>query len=238
MQSVPVITPEEGRKLTGTEINDYIIVDPDSAKGLRKAKFIEDVDSFMEGKDLGQVVPLVRELLERFRIMEKSEKSILEMFVGKLPGLRDALNTVKSLKKLNGTDKEERMVRYRLSETMYAEAIVPKTEHVMLWLGANVLMDYPLDEAEALLKENQTNLETKLQATRTFLDEIRQHIVIMEVNMARLHNYGVRNRQRLRSQLDTSPACPPPSPPHSLNASSITEGSKRGEGGAGGVMEG
>ena len=50
---------------------------------------------------------------------------------------------------------EETMeTQFLLSEQVYARANVPPTDKVCLWLGANVMLEYTLDDAEVLLKKN------------------------------------------------------------------------------------
>lgn len=40
---------------------------------------------------------------------------------------------------------------FAISDQAYAKAKVPITDSVNLWLGANVMLEYPLEEAKALL---------------------------------------------------------------------------------------
>lgn len=42
-------------------------------------------------------------------------------------------------------------LKYALAEQVYAKAVVKDVEHVNLWLGADVMLEYPVDEAEGLL---------------------------------------------------------------------------------------
>ena len=43
------------------------------------------------------------------------------------------------------------LVDFAISDQVYAKAKVPVTDSVNLWLGANVMLEYPLDEARDLL---------------------------------------------------------------------------------------
>ncbi len=40
---------------------------------------------------------------------------------------------------------------FPLSNTVFAKAKVPPAKHVNLWLGANVMLEYDLEEADSLL---------------------------------------------------------------------------------------
>ena len=43
------------------------------------------------------------------------------------------------------------LVDFSISDQVYAKAKVPVTDTVNLWLGANVMLEYPLEEAKTLL---------------------------------------------------------------------------------------
>ena len=86
--------------------------------------------------------------------------------------------------------------QFELAETLWAHARVSGTlDKVNLWLGANVMLEYPLDEAVNLLttklkaaKESQTQVSEDL-------DFLKEQITTMEVNMARVYNYDVKLRR-------------------------------------------
>ena len=66
---------------------------------------------------------------------------------------------------------------------------------VGLWLGANVMVEYEYDDALKLLFKNQTNAEAKLEETTADVDFLKDQITTTEVNMARVYNQGVVNKQ-------------------------------------------
>lgn len=43
------------------------------------------------------------------------------------------------------------LVDFAISDQVFAKAKVPVTSTVNLWLGANVMLEYPLEEAKELL---------------------------------------------------------------------------------------
>lgn len=79
---------------------------------------------------------------------------------------------------------------------MYAKALIsaPVTE-VNLWLGANVMLSYPIDEAVTLLEGKMDTAKKSLETTRRDLDYLRDQITTMEVNTARVHNFDVKRRR-------------------------------------------
>jgi len=47
------------------------------------------------------------------------------------------------------------LVDFAISDQVFAKAKVPVTDSVNLWLGANVMLEYPLDEARDLLASHE-----------------------------------------------------------------------------------
>merc|ERR1712000_763251 len=45
---------------------------------------------------------------------------------------------------------------------MYAKAVIPPTDKVGLWLGANVMMEYNMGEAIEMLNSNIKNANNKI----------------------------------------------------------------------------
>lgn len=60
---------------------------------------------------------------------------------------------------------------------------------------ANVMLEYSIDEAEALLKKNLEDSRHALLQLETDLDFLKDQITTTEVNIARVYNYDVRARK-------------------------------------------
>jgi prefoldin subunit 5 len=69
------------------------------------------------------------------------------------------------------------------------------TFQVCLWLGANVMLEYSLDDAEELLKKNKSSAEKNVKEIAFDLDFLRDQMTITEVTMARLYNWDVKKRK-------------------------------------------
>lgn len=61
---------------------------------------------------------------------------------------------------------------------MYAKANVPATEEVYLWLGANVMLAYPIPEAETLLESKLGSAKTSMANCEEDLDFLREQITV------------------------------------------------------------
>ena len=69
---------------------------------------------------------------------------------------------------------------------------------VCLWLGANVMLEYPRDEAILLLEDNLKNAKAALVTLVDDMGHLRDQITVTEVNMARVFNWDVKVRRARR----------------------------------------
>ena len=67
---------------------------------------------------------------------------------------------------------------FELNDTLYAKALVPPTEEVYLWLGANVMLSYPIEEAESLLEAKLSAAKQNLVNCEEDLDFLREQITV------------------------------------------------------------
>lgn len=67
---------------------------------------------------------------------------------------------------------------FELNDTLYAKAEVPPTEEVYIWLGANVMLAYPMDEAETLLAERLSKAKKSLEDCEEDLEFLREQITV------------------------------------------------------------
>lgn len=57
------------------------------------------------------------------------------------------------------------------------------------------MLEYSLEEGEALLKAKNQKAEKSLEMTNVLIDSLRESITTLEVNMARIFNWDVKRRQ-------------------------------------------
>ena len=67
---------------------------------------------------------------------------------------------------------------FELNDTLYAKALIPPTEEVYLWLGANVMLSYPIAEAETLLESKLEVAQSTLANCEEDLDFLREQITV------------------------------------------------------------
>lgn len=174
-----------------------------NARGIPEAVFIENVELFCSTRPSAEVVAKLQELYSKYQYMQSSLLSQRGGLRGKLPGIVSALEMVRHLierrdKAAAGEGEAEVDYTYQLSENLWTKATVPTTNVVCLWLGANVMLEYTLDEALELLTTNESNARTTLKSVEEDMAFLRDQLTTTEVNIARVHNYTVKLRQKQR----------------------------------------
>lgn len=106
----------------------------------------------------------------------------------KIPDIKKTLEMVRFLKmnRENHIDSEEEEegggieTHFELNDTLYARAKVSAkdTEEVYLWLGANVMLAYPIAEAESMLSEKLAAAELSLANCEEDLEFLREQITV------------------------------------------------------------
>ena len=174
------------------------IVPPDgqlSFSGIPTAEFIEDVDSHMAAEEVAESqLKVLDERHQKYKFMETNLINRRRRLKGQIPDIKSSLILIEHLRE-KSESKEEIESHFLISDQAYSKAVIPPTNKVCLWLGANVMLEYPLDEAEQLLKKNLDSAESSIQQTAFDLDFLRDQMTITEVTMARLYNWDVKKRQ-------------------------------------------
>nr|ACO11665.1 Prefoldin subunit 3 [Caligus rogercresseyi] len=171
-----------------------------SFSGIPSAEFVEDVNSHMKGETSAEAkLEVLDESLRKYKFMESNLVARRKRLKGQIPDISSSLALIKQLRAKNAAQ-ESMETRYLFSEMVYAKAVIPPTEKVCLWLGANVMLEYTLDDAEGLLEKNKKSAEKTLKEIAHDLDFLRDQMTITEVTMARLYNWDVKRRQENKSQ--------------------------------------
>lgn len=105
----------------------------------------------------------------KYKLMEYNIGARRRKLKLQIPDLFKSLEMIDVLR--NQTQEKE--TRFLLSEQVFLKTTVPPTKLVCLWLGANVMLEYPLDEAEILLKQNMESAEQNLRCLEHDQDFLR-----------------------------------------------------------------
>jgi prefoldin subunit 5 len=113
----------------------------------------------------------------------------------KIPDIEKAIDAVEYLEKKR--DESDNMkVDFMVSNNLWAKAEVPPTKSVCLWLGADIMCEYTLEEAKVLLNKNLENAKTTLKNNENDLDLIKDQMTVCEVNIARVYNDSLRKKNK------------------------------------------
>lgn len=171
-------------------------------RGIPEAVFIENVEALCTDRQPAELVKQLQELHSKYQYMQSSLIAQRSSLKTKLPDIVSALDTVNHLVERHSKAQEGETTdyTYQLSENFWSKASAPPSDVVCLWLGANCMLEYTLDEAVELLRTNETNARTTLKALDEDMAFLRDQITTTEVNIARTHNYGVKLRQKAKEE--------------------------------------
>ena len=170
--------------------------EPDNPRGIPAADFIDDVGAFLAAEESGAEECLQKwnERYQKYKLMEghlTKQKADLKK---KVPDIGRALEMVRYLQERSLAG-EEVSTHFQLTPNVYANAVLQNPQTVGLWLGANVLMEYPFDEAIELLEKNKAIASGSLTTLAQDVNFLRDQITTTEVNIARIYNHDVLTRR-------------------------------------------
>ena len=163
--------------------------------GIPKAIFLEDVDGYMtedaKEKTATTVLQNFDEQLQKYKYMELNLVQRKKRLRAQIPDIEKTLEIVEHMLK----KKEEFQTHFLLSDQVHAVARVPPTEKVFLWLGANTMLEYSIEEAVTLLSKNLNTAVVNAGQLDEDLEYLSNQITTMEVNMARVYNWDFKRRK-------------------------------------------
>ncbi|GFE54035.1 prefoldin subunit [Babesia ovis] len=165
-----------------------------SNKKVPEAKYVDDIEKLVGDKDPVAVTNSGKELLAKYRFMEKSMVTKLTALNTKVPELKDALTIIDNIQKQGSDGNGDIYTYFKISDTLYSEARVTSTKTIFLWLGASTMVEYPVDEAKALLKDQLKVALESIEDIKKDIEWVRTQITGTEVTVARLHNYSVMKK--------------------------------------------
>ncbi|KAG7192579.1 uncharacterized protein KQ657_001679 [Scheffersomyces spartinae] len=179
-------------------------------RGIPEAPFIEKVDQIIKDgdSDFEPLMSAFQERLQQYKYMELSKQQQLADLNVKIPDIEKNLDIIEYLKLKkdsvdndDGDDNNIIETNYELNDTLYTRASinVNDTNSVYLWLGAQVMLEYPLDEAVELLKSRLEKNQQQLTNVKEDLQFLKENITTMEVNTARLYNWDVERRKKAKA---------------------------------------
>ena len=192
-------------------------------RGIPVFPFMSNVNEYVKSiEDVESTLQRFQEMTSKYTFMQQNVDRRAAGLREKLPEMKNTFDTVRFLKvkrkaaleKKDGANNEDDLddeledskhnpqeleTTFSLQDTLYAKASIKPAEvdEVYLWLGANVMVAYPLDEAEELLQGKLETAKKSLKAAEEDLEFLRVQITTLEVAIARVH---VGEKRRLRAE--------------------------------------
>lgn len=120
-------------------------------------------------KNIDEVLKKLDNQHAKYKFMEYNLLSKKKRLQNQVPELKRSLTMIEKL----GEQKNEFETQFLLSEQVFAKAQVPPTDNVFLWLGANVMLEYSLKDAQELLTQNIAAATRNLKHVEHDLDFLR-----------------------------------------------------------------
>ncbi|KAL2023695.1 hypothetical protein VTK56DRAFT_1409 [Thermocarpiscus australiensis] len=175
---------------------------PANPRGIPYAPFVDKVEDYVSSRaDVEPTLRSFQEMIAKYQFMEQNLQRRVAGLKDKLPDIRKTLDTVRFLK-LRTAESDPIETTFELNDTLYAKAEIPPTDEVYLWLGANVMLAYPIDEAESLLESKLQAAKQSLLNCEEDLDFLREQITTMEVAVARVYNWDVVQKRKEKEEED------------------------------------
>ncbi|KAJ1547743.1 hypothetical protein HK405_005038, partial [Cladochytrium tenue] len=135
-----------------------------------------------------------QEMIAKYKTMETHLLQRRAALDDKLPEIKKSLDSVEFL--LSRKDSDDAIkTEFELTDTLWVSARIPPPKKVSLWLGANVMLEYDIDEARTLLKDKLDTVTRSITQLAEDLEFLREQITTMEVNFSRVHNWDVKRRR-------------------------------------------
>eukprot|EP00850_Spirogloea_muscicola_P013276 SM000089S23832 [mRNA] locus=s89:224414:226533:- [translate_table: standard] len=166
------------------------------------APFVDDVAAFVGGRDSDAVLQSLDERLQQYKLAEAKLLAQQRDFEGKIPEIRKCMEAVTTLQTQHIASKETTL-DFEVGEGIFARAAVPPGGAVCLWLGANVMLEYPHKEATELLQRNLDNATAGLASLALDATFLRDQATTTEVTISRVYNWEVQQRRLRRTAAAT-----------------------------------
>lgn len=172
-----------------------------SYAGIPEAVFVDNIDEFMaqpENENADKVLKKLDEQHQKYKFMEFNLESKKRRLKNQIPDLEKSLKMIVMLQKKQDAT-EDLETQFLLSDQVYMKALISPTNKVCLWLGANVMLEYTLEDAKNLLSKNIEQAKKNLGYVEHDLHFLRDQFTTTEVNMARVYNWDVKRRQAAKA---------------------------------------
>lgn len=147
-------------------------------RGIPYAPFVDKVEDYVSSRaEVDGTMKSFQEMISKYQFMEVNTQRRAAGLKEKIPDIQKTLDMVQFLQ-LRQPNSDPIETTFELNETLFARAEIPPTNEVYLWLGANVMLAYPINEAESLLESKLSTAQGSLESCEEDLDFLREQITV------------------------------------------------------------
>ncbi|KAL4990996.1 Prefoldin subunit-domain-containing protein [Aspergillus falconensis] len=173
-------------------------------RGIPVAPFVDNVSDYVSSRaDVEPTMRSFQEMISKYQFMEVNTSRRAAGLREKIPDIKKTLEMVTFLKaRKESSSATPLQTNFELNDTLYARATVAPadTDEVYLWLGANVMLAYPIAEAQTMLEDKLAAAEQSLANCDEDLEFLREQITTLEVATARVYNWDVVQRRKEKAE--------------------------------------
>ena len=163
-----------------------------NSRGVPSMNFIDDIKVWTDKYTSEKLLTYLNQYLNKYKYMEANIVRSNQSTKSKIPDIEKCLETIDYMEKRE--QKDPLKVDYMVSHNLWAKAEVEKPESVFLWLGANIMCEYKMNEAKEMLKINLENAKNQIKTNEKDLDFMKDQMTVCEVNIARAYNEHIRRK--------------------------------------------
>ncbi|PWY91006.1 molecular chaperone Prefoldin, subunit 3 [Aspergillus heteromorphus CBS 117.55] len=172
-------------------------------RGIPTAPFVDNVSDYVSTRaEVESTLRSFQEMISKYQFMEVNTQRRGQGLRDKIPDIKKTLEMVTFLQMRRQNNLDPLETNFELNDTLYARASIDPadTEEVYLWLGANVMLAYPIEEAQTMLTEKLAAAELSLANCEEDLEFLREQITTLEVATARVYNWDVVQRRKEKAE--------------------------------------
>lgn len=148
-------------------------------------------ESGLMGRTPDEVIVVLKDLAGKFKSLEANLQEKLARLAQKRDQVEANLNVLGVLEGSQGS----MPIEYELGPGMFARASIKDCGKVQLWIGANTLAEYTVDDAKLFLERKLAETKESERELKADLSKVRDQITACEVTIARVYNHIVQQRR-------------------------------------------
>lgn len=90
---------------------------------------------------------------------------------------------------------EDCLFHHQIVDGVYAKARITNNKKVALFIGASMLVEYSIEEAQDLITSNISDIEKQITDLEHNLEVLKENMTVIEVSVSRVFNYDVQMRR-------------------------------------------